>query len=478
MTGEYDLVIIGGSYAARYAAGMAVQQRVRVALVEPDLVEIQPFSWGEIYQAHLRSPASRNIYTENLQNLQNLQSGDLEIVGNLERTGDNFGGAWRSFLQYSQTAANFLQEEFDLASLSRAGVDVIVGRGEFQQGSRRSALAFVVDKRILRSRRYLLATELISAPPSIPGLEEASYLTPADLSKNLTANSWIVMGNPYPAAEISLMLRGLGKAVTLISPKRQLFPQEEPIANALIQGELEAAGILLLTNSPVALIRYLEGKSWVQAGDRAIEAEQLLLCPRQIYQTRGLNLATAGVQTNKYGMVVNQYLQTTNPRIYAWSDPQNSALAEVQTALKNALMLPLFSFNSLHQPRITHTQPTLARIGMTEQEARQKHGQSVTILREYVKNQPLAQMRGETTGFCQLVVGRNGKILGATVLAAQGAELMTAIALAINTGLKVGDLARIPETNGSLLQRTAAQGRSKHPQFDSIWQEIMKRFKV
>ncbi len=468
MRGEYDLVIIGGSSTARYAAGIAVQQGNRVALVEPPSIKIQPFSWGEIYQAY----QNRNI----------TPAFDRILTPDRGEPGNNAA----AFLHYSQMATKFLPPEFDLAGLSQSGVDVIVGRGEFQKLPQ---LTFVVEKRFLRSHRYLLAPELISVLPEIPGLEESGYTIPAELGDKLAkelasnlevnleplAQSWIVMGNPYRAAEMSQILRHLGKNVTLVSPKVRLFPYEDRDANALLQGEIEAAGIRLLTHSPVTLIRYLEGRSWVQAGDRAIEAENILLCPRQIPQMAGLNLSTAGVQINRHGIVVNKYLQTTNPQIYACSDQQSYGAYEVAIALKNALIWRIFPVNYHHQPQITHTQPPLARIGMTELEAEQGYGKRVMTFREYIKDQPLAQMGGETTGFCQLIVHRNGQILGGTIVGRQAPALISIVALAMESGLNVGDLAQLPETNGSLLQRTAAQYLRKRSRFYYIWQEIKGR---
>lgn len=479
MGGEYNLVIIGGSYTARYAAVMAVQQGVRVALVEPEAVEIQSFSLGEVYQTY--------------QNLPSLADRDETIT--LDQSKRLSKEA--AFLQYYQRGNNLLESEFDLARLSQLGVDVIIGRGAFQKLPQ---LAFVIDKRILRSQRYLLAPELIPVLPEIPGLEESSYTLPADLVRDLRHNlennleniqdsrspnlakeslaqSWIVMGNPYTAVEMSQILRNLGKTVTLVSPKPRLLPQEEPEANALIQGAIEAAGIRLLTHSPVTLIRYLEGKSWIQAGDRAIEAEKILLCPRQIPQTTDLNLAAAGVQVHRHGIVVNQYLQTTNSHIYACSDQNSWGAYQGATALKNALVLPIFSVNYHHLPRIISAQPPLAQIGRTEQEARQKYGKQVIILREYVKNQPLAQMQGDTTGFCQLIVHRNGRILGGTIVGLQAREIIWLIALAMQAGLRVDYLAKLPETNGSLLQRTAAQWLINKSKFYEIQQELKQKFK-
>ncbi|NJL89486.1 MAG: FAD-dependent oxidoreductase [Coleofasciculaceae cyanobacterium SM2_1_6] len=329
--------------------------------------------------------------------------------------------------------------------------------------------------------------------PEIPGLQTVNYLTLTDLSsanlgqdssagsqqfrQQLTAQSWLVMGNPYQGAEISQMLQRSGKTVTLISPKVQLLPQEEPIANYLIQGQLEAQGIRLLTDSPVKLIRQIDGQQWVQAGDRAIETTQILLCSQQTPNTQGLNLEAVGVQTTKTGTVTNQYLQTTNPHIYAYNQPYTATSAQqMQTVIKNILISPLFPISN-QVIKLMYTQPRLARSGMTEYEARQRYGKRVITLREYVKAQPLAQIQEDLTGFCQLVVLNNGVILGATIVGSQAMELISLVALAMRSHLRVADLAQLPEVHGSLLQRTAAQWLDRQSKFYHLWQELKNKFR-
>ncbi len=475
---EYDLVIVGGSYTARYGAGLASQQGARVALVERSSVQRQPFPLEAINQ-------KQGWLLQGSQSSQTSQAYPKDLI---------------TLLSQYQALAELLPEELSLRGLRSLGVDVIVGQGEFQRlepGSRRTQnpqkIGFRVGQRLLRSHHYLLAPELVPMLPEIPGLQSVDYLTVADLmaadlgrnnsesleqlKKQLAAQSWLVMGNPYQGAEISQILQQCGKTVTLISPKVQLLPQEEPIANYLIQGQLEAQGIQLITNSPVKLIRQIDGQQWVQAGDRAIEAEQLLLCSQQVPSTQNLNLEAAGVQTTKKGIVTNQYLQTTKARIYAYNQPFTAESAQqIRTLLKNILILPLFPVSS--QPgKMIYTKPPLARIGMTEREARQKYGKRVITLREYVKAQPLAQIQGELTGFCQLVVQPNGVILGVTVVGSQATELISLVTLAMRSHLRVADLAQLPEVNGSLLQRTAAQWLDRQSKFYHLWQEVKNKLR-
>lgn len=498
---EYDLVIVGGSYAARYGAGLASQQGARVALVEPSGVRMQPLPLGAISQreGYANEPINQEI------NQRQVQSSQLFPVSSASPTSQDLGTLLEQYRKFSE----LLPEELSLRGLSSLGVDVIVGRGEFQRiesrarrTQRTQKFGFRVGQRILRSHHYLLAPELVPMLPEIPGLQTVNYLTVADLmtadlgqnnsesleqlKKQLAAQSWLVMGNPYQGVEISQILQRWGKTVTLISPKVQLLPQEEPIANYLIQGQLEALGIRLITNSPVKLIRQIDGQQWVQAGDRAIEAEQLLLCPQQVPSTQNLNLEAAGVQTTKKGIITNQYLQTTNARIYAYNQPFTATSAQhIQTVIKNILISPLFPL-STQAIKLVHTQPRLARIGMTEREARQRYGKRVITLREYVKAQPLAQIQEDLTGFCQLVVLNNGVILGATIVGSQAMELISLVTLALRSHLRVADLAQLPEVNGSLLQRTAAQWLvgvafplgNRQSKFYHLWQELKNKFRV
>ena len=183
-------------------------------------------------------------------------------------------------------------------------------------------------------------------------------------------------------------------------------------------------------------------------------------------------MEAVGVKSHPRGLQLNEKLQTTNPRIYACGDVNggyqfvNIASYEAKIALKNALFFPVFRVNYRCIPWAISSNPVLARVGLTETQARRQYPQDVLVLQQYVKTVAAAQLRNETTGVCKLVVLRNGEILGAAVLGPEAEELIQVIALAISQRLKVSAIAQLVPVFPSLadiLYQTAAAWSQQRP---------------
>jgi dihydrolipoamide dehydrogenase len=156
--------------------------------------------------------------------------------------------------------------------------------------------------------------------------------------------------------------------------------------------------------------------------------------------------------------------QTINPKIYACQEVIGGYLLpsfaqyEINIALKNILFFPIHKTNYLGIPWAFFTEPELGRVGLTEAQARQKYGENVLVATEYFKHLDISQIRGDLTGFCQLIGHKNGKILGAVCVGTQGRDLIQTIALAMNQGIKINTLAEMPFINSSvteIIQKTA-----------------------
>ena len=161
---------------------------------------------------------------------------------------------------------------------------------------------------------------------------------------------------------------------------------------------------------------------------------------------------------------MNQKLQTTNSRIYACGDAiggyqfAHIANYEAKIALQNALVSPQYKVDYRSIPWLVCTDPPLARVGFTVTQARQKYGNDVLVLQQYFKTLAIAQIQDEMTGICQLVVRRNGTILGAAIIGSQAGELINLIALAIAQQLKIDAIAHLVSVYpswGEILSQTA-----------------------
>jgi pyruvate/2-oxoglutarate dehydrogenase complex dihydrolipoamide dehydrogenase (E3) component len=271
--------------------------------------------------------------------------------------------------------------------------------------------------------------------------------------------------------------------VTLVVESDRILPHEDAEVAFLLQAQLEATGVRILTQAMVTQVRQIEQKKWVQVGNQAIATDEIVLAMGQQPQVESLNLEAAGVQWSSQGVWCNPKLQTTNPRVYVCGNPSAGNLLphvaqyEAAIALKNALFFPRYRANYQGIPTTLTTDPPLARVGLTELEARQRYGKEVLVLRQDFKSLTLAQIRGETTGLCKLVVHRNGSILGAHILGPEASELIAVMALAIRQNLKIeaiADLTTPSPTFSEILNQTAAKWQLHRFKHHSMWQNFLE----
>jgi pyruvate/2-oxoglutarate dehydrogenase complex dihydrolipoamide dehydrogenase (E3) component len=243
--------------------------------------------------------------------------------------------------------------------------------------------------------------------------------------------------------------------------------------------------VRILTATEVTQARVIEGKKWIQAGDLAIEAEEIFLAAGRRPNFKSLNLEATGVQLNNRGLILNDKLQTTNPRIYAIGDIAGGypfphiANSEALVAVKNAVFLPMFQIDYRGIPWAIFSDPQLARVGLTQAQAIRRFGDDIIVGMEYFKNVETAQMCGEITGFCKIVGRRNGEILGATIVGPHAAELIHVIALAVRQGMKVEAIAELPyiwptfsEINGQTAAAWQLQRFRSHTFMRNLWENL------
>lgn len=479
MTVEYDLIVIGGSRAGTYAALAAARLNARVALVEPAQFKTNWLSSGAIYTSALtqigriaqqvRNSAQFGIHYSTADSTEQRLFPAVQLSEAME---------------WAQAVADTCSEQNSPAILGSLGIDVITEAGEF---CRRPHLGFVVSNRRLRSRAYLIATGSQPAIPDIDGLQAINYLTPAeiyqpDFAHTLQGN-WVIIGGSPLSIEIAQTLARLNCEVTLVTNTSQLLPTEDLEAQGLVQAQLEADGIRVLTSSSVTQVRRIEDKTWVQAGNHALEVDKILLATGHQPNVEALNLEGVGVKYSSQGLELNDKLQTTNPRIYACGDViggyqfDHIAQYEASIALKNALFFPWFKVDYRPIPWAIFCDPQLARVGLTEAQARQRYGKDVFVARQYFKTLFKAQLTGETTGFCKIVGRQNGEILGASIVGTDASEVIGAIALLIQQKIKIKALSHLPHvspTFSEILHKTALewqqQRRNRNKTLQNFWE--------
>lgn len=469
MAVDYDLVIVGGSHAGVYAAIAAAALKARVALVASQWQVTEGSDRYTLAQVgrvanQVRSAAQFGIQLQETR---------------IQPTAVNVN--WQAALNWAETIRATLETIHAPALLASLGIDVVQGNGEFRD---RPHLALIVNDRVLRSRAYLLAPPGRPILPDIAGLQTTQYWLPHEWHRlDRCPPSLVIIGGSPIGIELAQTLTRLGSQVTMIFRSQHLLPKEDPEIAFLLQAQLEAEGVQILSQTQVSQVRELAGKKWVQAGDRAIETDEILLATGQYPDLTSLNLEAVGVQFDHRHLQLNRKLQTTNRRIYACSHWVHNypfahiAQYQAQVALKNALFLPIHQASYHALPRTYFTHPEFASVGLTESQARERFGKAVGVVRQPFHTLTKAQTQAETIGLCKFIVRNNGEILGAHIFGAEASEMIGTIALAIHQHLKIETLAdfTLPSpTQSEILSQTIATWQQQRLKQNSQRQDFLE----
>jgi pyruvate/2-oxoglutarate dehydrogenase complex dihydrolipoamide dehydrogenase (E3) component len=425
---DYDLIVIGAGSAGLTAASAAAQLKAKVALVErEDRLGGDCLHHGCVPSKSLIH-AARVAHTVRQGYRFGVHTGQPEIK-------------FQEALGHVHRVIDRIQLYDSVERFESLGVEVIFGQGHFSD--RRT---FEVNGRQLRARAFLIATGSRPAAPTIAGLEAAGYLTNLtvfDLQQQ-PASLAVIGGGPI-GCELGQAFARLGTEVTLIASKDTVLPKEDAEAAQVVQQQLAADGVRLLTGSRAEKVSLIDGKKHVWTGRETVVVDEILLAAGRTPNVEQLNLEAAGVAVGKKGIQVNAKLQTTNPRIYAAGDViggyqfTHVAGSEGAVAMQNALLLPLKKMDYRVVPWATFTEPELARVGLTETEARQRYGQ-IRVLKQAFGEVDRALAEAAGYGFAKIITRPNGEILGAHIVGPAAGELIHEAVLAMTQKLKVGAL--------------------------------------
>ncbi|MDF5707961.1 MAG: mercuric reductase [Nostoc sp. S4] len=334
------------------------------------------------------------------------------------------------------------------------GVDVFLGSGRFA-----SKNTVEVDGKTLRFKKAVIATGARAAQPTIPGLEQAGYLTNETVFSLIQRPERLaVIGGGPVGCELAQALRRLGSEVVLFHSGSQILNKEDAEAAKILQKVLISEGIRLVLNSKLEeVVTVTEGKRlyFSSNGYRdSVTVDEILVATGRAPNVEGLNLEAAGVEYDqRQGVKVNDYLQTTNPKIYAAGDIcmrwkfTHAADAAAKIVIKNTLFSP-FGFgrtklSSLVMPWVTYTDPEIAHVGMYEHEV-QKLGIEVTTIAIPFSSVDRAIVDGEELGFLKIHYKKGtDKILGATIVARHAGETISQLTTAIVNKIGLSKLSSV-----------------------------------
>lgn len=346
--------------------------------------------------------------------------------------------------------------------LAERGIEVAVGPVRFADGD-----VIQAGQRRVTAKRFIICTGAAPAVPPIPGLAQVPYLTYETLfDLDRLPASMIVLGAGPTGVELAQAYARLGSRVTLIDQRNSLLPDADPDAAGTIERCLQADGVTVRTSFPVARVSRPDGNVRVEAADRQVEAESLLVATGRRPRVAGLELDLAGVELRDGAILVDKNLRTTNPRMYAAGDVTGGfqfthyAGWQGYVAARNALLPGAQEGVRSHVPWAVFTHPEVGQAGLTEAEARAQ-SMDVKVHRLGLERVDRAQTENEREGFLKLITAAGGKLVGATAVSSAAGETINELAVAIDRGLGVPDLAstiHVYPTYGFAIQQLAAEG--------------------
>ncbi|HEU4553387.1 MAG TPA: mercuric reductase [Chitinophaga sp.] len=283
--------------------------------------------------------------------------------------------------------------------------------------------------------------------PPVPGLDTVPWLTSTTILDLTTLpQHLVILGGSYIALEFGQMFRRFGSQVTIIEKGPHLVGREDEDVSLCVQQILEAEGLRIFTGAALQQVAQ-NGESivcTVASGGQTytVTGSHLLLAAGRVPQTKAIRLDKAGVQTNDRGFIkVNGRLETNVPGIYAMGDVTGGpAFTHISyndhwVLYKNLVTGADATVTGRQVPYCMFTDPQLGHIGLTEKEAKAK-GLDFTVCKMDMSHVARAIETGSTQGFMKALVEKGTyKILGATVLGAEGGELMTLLQMAMLGGI-------------------------------------------
>lgn len=325
------------------------------------------------------------------------------------------------------------------------GFEIIGGEARFTGPDTVTA-----DGREIRAAHYLIATGASPWAPPIPGLAEAGCLTSTtamDLKE--LPERLVVIGGNYIGLEMGQLFSRLGVKVTIIEVLDRLAPLEEPEISSWITKVFQDEGIDTVTSARITDVeRSGERKIIYLEGGRQFEADEVLVATGRRPNVEGLGLELAGVELTDRGAIrVDDELRTTNPRVFAGGDVTGApqfvyvAAAHGTLAADNAIAGGHRRMDYTAMPRVTFTEPQIAAVGLTDEEAnRQGFDCECRVVElEYI---PRPLVNRDTRGAFKIVAERGtGRILGVHIIAANAGDVIIGAIYAVKFGLRVEDLA-------------------------------------
>jgi len=435
MAESFDVVVIGGGTAGLVTASGCARLGRKVALIEREALGGDCLWTGCV-------PTKALVATAKLAH----QMRHADVFG-LEPVTPRITP--KSVMDSMREQRRDISRHDDPEKFRGLGIDVIEGnaklvaRNEVEVGARR-----------LVAKDVVIATGARTAVPPIEGLKEHGFLDHVSfLAQDEFPATILVLGGGYIGIEFAQMFSRFGSRVTVVEMLDEIINKEDAAIIARVREILADEHVELLTGWTVKSVRRDGDKKLARIENklgesREVAVDEIFVASGRRGNTDDLGLESVGVKVERSFIKVDQFLQTSVPRIWACGDVHGGlqfthvAAYEAVKLVRNLLFPGKSAVDYSNVPWALYTDPEVGHIGMTEEEARAKHGDDVRTYVTQMHDVDRAVVDRASSGLIKLVCDAKGRILGGHVLCANASTVIEEIVLARRKGIKIGDLAQ------------------------------------
>ncbi|PSK81805.1 mercuric reductase [Limimaricola soesokkakensis] len=429
--GAYDLAVVGAGSAGFSAAITAAEAGARVALIGDGTIGGTCVNFGCVPSKALIRAVEGLHHARAANRFDGIEAG--------ARVTD-----WAATVVQKQALVEELRTAKYADVLPRhENIDYIEGRARFGDAGQ-----LTVNGAVFPATKIIVATGSRPHVPTIPGIEQVDALdSTSALELTELPASLLVLGAGYIGVELAQLFARAGVAVTLVS-RRGVLPEAEPEVSEALEGYLAEEGIRLARVAGYESVAREGGSMRLTGtGGENFEAERLLLATGRVPNSGGLNLAAAGVETDAQGgITVDAQMRTANPNVWAAGDVTGRdqfvymAAYGAKLAARNAVSGEGRSYDNSTMPWVVFSDPQVAGVGLSEAQARAAGHEVVTSVLP-LDAVPRALAARDTRGLIKLVAdARSKRLLGAQILAPEGADSIQTAAMALKAGMTYEEL--------------------------------------